>query len=870
MMAPSDRSAAPEARPAEIADPASAMTSRFGLFFRWFARRFFRHFDLDPETVKQLRELESRGSVVYVMRYASRLDYLLWNALFVRKGLRLSGYANGLRFDYYAPVLEWLRRARRARRERVRAEAPAYPREIARAGQSMFLFLRTERLRASPRRQRRAALRRRAEASALDQIVNTVWSEEHPVFLVPLALFWRKGPRSERRFLNLTYGAPHRPSDLAKVMSFLTTYRGLYTKVGEPIDLRAFVSARRDEGPASVIRKVRRTLLIFLFREEKVVEGPTLRPRHRVHELVLQNARVRDTIRALARERGVSETAVRLNAEKMIREIAANMNSTFLAVLDVVAGAIFRRMFGKIEVNGLEKVAEYAKNHPVVLLPSHRSYFDFLILSWLFYRNHLVPPHILARENMAFGPFGFIFRRAGAFFMRRSVDDPLYKEVFRSYVGYLLREGFTQEFFIEGGRSRTGKMLPPRLGMLSWDVEAFVTGGRRDLFLIPIAITYEHLVEEQAMLSELEGAQKKDESVFGLMRARKFLKRRFGSVYVNLGEPISLAAEVGGRRAELASETPEGIAERRRFVEGLGDRLVQRINWATVPNATSVAACALLGESRRGLFRHELVERMQEVVDLLMLQDVRLTPALLRDRGEFRESISILLRDDLIRRVSDARGEILYFEESRRLALDLYRNGILHYLVAPSFLARRLLRGPATLLMLRDDLADWLDVFHLEFFTPRAELLAAHLEGFLDAFERAGHVERSDDELRATGKGRWYLRFLANLTQGYVEAYYVACSAVLASEDRFSRKQLEREMKEQFERALLLGEVERREAANPVTFGNALEELVRREMLERVAPEAGRDRREVSYVRGSGFDALAALRERLAAAIGAR
>ncbi|UCE84989.1 MAG: 1-acyl-sn-glycerol-3-phosphate acyltransferase [Deltaproteobacteria bacterium] len=867
MTEPAVRPAEVEVRPPAVADPASAMASRFGLLVRWFARRFFRHLDLRPETVERLRQLESRGSVVYVMRYASRLDYLLFNALFLRTGLRLSGYANGLRFDYYAPLFEWLRRARRAHRERARAEAPAYAQQIARAGESMFLFLRTERLGGGSRR---AALRRRAEESALDQIVSTVWSEERPVFLVPLALFWRKGPRSERRFLNLTYGAPHRPSDVSKVMSFLTTYRGLYTKVGEPIDLRAFVSQRRSEGQASVIRKVRRTLLIFLFREEKVVEGPTLRARHRVQELVLQSPRVREAIRERAQERGVPEAAARLDAEKVVREIAANMNSTFLAILDVIAGAIFRRMFASIEVNGLEKVAEYAKRHPVVLMPNHRSYFDFLILSWLFYRNHLVPPHIAARENMGFGPFGFIFRRAGAFFLRRSFDDPLYKEVFRSYIGYLVREGFTQEFFIEGGRSRTGKMLAPRLGMLAWDVEAFVSGGRRDLFLIPIAITYEHLVEEQAMLSELGGARKKQESVLGLVRARKFLRRRFGSVYVNLGEPISLAAEVGARRAELAAETPEGVTARRRFVEDLGARLVQRINWATVPNATSVAACALLGEPRRGMFRHELALRMQEVVDLLTLQDVRLTPALLRDRGEFRESISTLLRSDLIRSVADARGEILYFEESRRLALDLYRNAILHYLVAPSFLARRLLRGPATRVALRDDLAEWLDLFYVEFFTPRAEILAAHLDGFLDAFVRSGHVEHADDELRATGKGRSYLQFLSNLTQGYAEAYYVACCAVLASGERFSRKQLEREMKEQFERALLLGEVEHREASNPVTFGNALEQLVHRKMLERLAPEPGREAREIRYARGARFDSLPALRERLAAAIAAR
>src|SRR4029453_9784837 len=191
---------------------------------------------------------------------------------------------------------------------------------------------------------------------------------------------------------------------------------------------------------------------------------------------------------------GGSREAARAHAEKCFREIAAHMSSTLLAWLSSVVGSIFRRLFVTIDTSGLEKVAEYAKRHPIVLVPSHRSYFDFLLLSWLFYAHHLVPPHILARENMAFGPFGWIFRRAGAFFMRRSFDDELYKEVFRAYVAYLVKEAFTQEFFIEGQRSRTGRTLAPKFGMLSWDLEGFLASPqRRDLFFVPTAITHDTL-----------------------------------------------------------------------------------------------------------------------------------------------------------------------------------------------------------------------------------------------------------------------------------------------------------------------------------------------------------------------------------------
>ncbi len=863
--APAPDPAAPEPR----IDAFSAMAPRFNLLFRAFAYRFFRHFGLDEATVARLRALEERGSVVYVMRYASRLDYFLFNTLFRREGLRLSRFANGIRFYYYRPIWEALRIALRSRRDPpARADAQIardYARDLSLQGQSYFLFLRTARLSFAGRR--RAALEGRVELDLLEEVVRTVWSSERPVHLVPLALFWRKGPRARRRFLNLFYGAATRPSDLAKVTSFLTTYRGLAVKVGDAIDLGAFIDARRDQGQETIARMVRRSILTFLYREEKVVAGPTLRPRHEVQEIVVGDPRVQGAIRELAHRRRIPLARAQAEAEKMLREIAAAMNSTFLAIPNALMGAITRRLFASIEISGIEKVAEYAKRHPLVLVPSHRSYFDFVLVSTLFYANYLVPPHIAARENMGFGPFGFLWRRCGAFFLRRSFDDPLYKEVFRVYVSHLVKEGVTQEFFIEGGRSRTGKTLAPRLGMLTWEVDAFLDTSRRDLFFVPIAITYERLVEEGAMVGELEGERKKRESMLGLVRARKFLRRRFGSVFVNFGEPISLASALGENRERLATDSSEtGVSERRAFVTSLGNRIAERINWAVVPNATSVAACALLGERRRGLFRPDFVRRMQEIVDLLRLQDVKLTPALVRDEGEFAESIASLLRMDLIESAWDPRGEILYFEESKRRALDFYRNSIVQFLAAPSFLARRLLSGPS-LEDLRQELANWLDLFYYEFFTPRGEVLAAHFDAFIDHFDRLGWVERSDGQLRATEKGAPYLHFLAEQTRGFVEAYYATFAAVLSAEGTLTLKELREAAREQFERARILGEAGRPEADNPVTFANAVDLLVRSRILE-PAPEAPRG--QDAFVRGEAFGDLQALRERLATALSAR
>ena len=172
---------------------------------------------------------------------------------------------------------------------------------------------------------------------------------------------------------------------------------------------------------------------------------------------------------------------------------------------------MIRRLFVAVEDSGLERVSEVARRDPVVLVPTHRSYFDFLIVSSIFYQRHMLPPHIAARENMAFGPFGFLWRRAGAFFLRKSFADPLYKEVFRTYVAYLIKEGFTQDS--SRGRARSGQALP-RVRSASWDVEALLASGRRDC----VRTRRDHLRAARrgrADGGEIRGA-KKDESMLGL------------------------------------------------------------------------------------------------------------------------------------------------------------------------------------------------------------------------------------------------------------------------------------------------------------------------------------------------------------------
>ncbi len=874
------------------ADPQSAMAPRFNIFVRAFQKRFFAHFGLDDTTVARLRDLEQRGNVIYVMRYSSRLDYFLFNTVFGGSGLRLSAFANGIRFHYYRPLLEWLRIALRRKRTQPKAldrnEAREHVRGLVREGTSFFLFLRTEPFRTWLRGRRK---HRQDELDLLEVAVRAVWAGEKPTYVVPLCLFWRKGPRSESRFLNLDYGALTRPSDLAKVTRFLATYRSLAIKTGEPIDLVRFIREQGEQvGAERIARKVRRSILIYLYREEKVVQGPTLRTLSRVQDDVLNDPAVQAAIEERSRSPKSSRERAHAEAEKMFREIAARMNSTLLALFDAALAPIFRRLFSSIEVSGIERMAELGKRHPILLLPSHRSYFDFLLLSVVLYRHFMLPPHIGARENMGFGPFGFLFRRCGAFFMRASFDDPLYRQVFRAYLGHLVREGHTQEFFIEGGRSRTGKSLAPRLGMLSWEVEAFLDSQRTDFLFVPVSIGYERLVEESTMVDELEGGEKTRESMIGLVRARKYLQRRFGSVHLVFDEPISLAGVLGENRARFADDFIDrceaGEAERLReekrvTIEALGHRIVESINGAMVANATSIAATVLLGAPHRGVRRTELVARMSQIVELLRLEGVTLTPALTAaleaDKGGFEESIAFLRRADLVESLDDPRGEILYYAESRRRALDIYRNSIAHYLATASCLARSILAGSSDK-ELRDDLATWHELLYREFFIPSDEALTSRCDRLLRHFEEAGWARCQGEAWAATEAGEPLLRCLAEQIRGVIEAYAACCSALTVLEPvaggdaetvEIDKKGIRKQAQQYFRSAELLGEAARPEAANDTTFSNVLDLLVERGILvEKRA--AGRRSSESLYARGEEWAALAEFRERLAGALAGR
>lgn len=855
------------APPAASKPPAhhSAMVRRFGFLPRVFARLAFRNVRLDPADIERLRRLASEGTLVYVMRYRSLVDYFLINYVLLREGLPLPRFANGISSIWLRPLRDLLgvlwsrlkslqlfgKEVRRFRERDLVGQLVAH-------GRSVLLFIRSSRAVVGRARAAKPASERRRGSDYLREVVHNVWGKEQPVFLVPLAIFRGSGLRRKgSRLASFVYSVHEAPSDVKKLFTYVLNARELTISVGAEIPLNAFVAQYQRETEDRVVRRLTRALQIFLYREERVVWGPTLRAKRQVREMVLGADHVQAMVRTVAAERKVAEEKILKEARGYFDEIAADFHGYYFAIIAFFFHRIWHRMFSGLEIRGLEQVEECVKQHPIVLVPCHRSHFDYLILSYIFHENYLSPPHIAAGINMAFWPMGPFFRGAGAYFIRRTFDDnPLYKTVFRTYLEYLIREGYTQEFFIEGGRSRTGKILTPKLGMLSAIVNAFVDGVRRDLYLVPVSIHYGRIVEEEAYKQELLGGEKQKESFGALLKARRVLRQKYGTVYVTFAPPISLNEALGARKERLQHDGDETDAEKRRFIQKLGFRLLREVNEVAVAGATSVSSTVLLSAPQHAVRYSDFVAAGRALTALLVAKNVTLTASLQRNTGDFLESVRFLQTGKLIEWMKDRAGDIIYAPPEKRMILDFYKNNIIHFFLVPSLVAHAL-RHDVPLEGLAEEAWWWLELFRWEFPLPERATFAAEIESVVAHFRAAGAIEGHDVRRRHV-----LLVFGDGILENFREAYWIVAKTLLdLDSDGLSRKAAIARMQKSFMMHQLLGQAQKPEGNSAITFQNAIDRLS--EVGYVVQTRRGRAGKDHAIMPGRAFADLAMLERRL-------
>jgi glycerol-3-phosphate O-acyltransferase len=596
-------------------------------------RRFFEHIHVDEDWARDVKRLAERGSIVYVLRSLNFIDFLALDYLTSRAGLPRIRFVNDLRLWILNPLGKgW---ANALMPDRGVSPADELEDALTRGG-SAALFLK-----------RPPGVLDVAQGASGgrglkegDELVRALFELQRgraePILLVPQVFVWSKSPdtRGTEPF-DVLLGPREWPSPMRTVAQFFYNYKHVELKLGEPIDLKAFLAESAGHSDPALVRRLTYTVLRRLERERRAVTGPAEKPPERVRQEIVQSPRLRQVIEELADEH-TDRYTLKTRALGMLKELQATPDRTTVKFLEVLFNRLFQRIYAGVEYDrsDIERLRAVAKQGTLVLLPSHKSHIDYLILSYIFNAENLPLPLIAAGDNLNFFPAGGILRRGGGFFIRRSFrGDRLYAAVVDAYVRRLIRDGFPIELFMEGGRSRTGKLMPPKFGLLSMVVDAALAVPEPASFFVPVSIGYERVIEGESYERELQGGEKQKEDAAGLLKSRDLLRRRYGRINMQVGQILTLPEIASELELDVAQLTPP---KRRSLVTRLGNRVMDEINRVTAFSPGALTALVLLSHDQRGIAHNELLARSSRFLSVALSLGARVSPALATASGTLR------------------------------------------------------------------------------------------------------------------------------------------------------------------------------------------------------------------------------------------
>lgn len=744
------------------------LKAELGPFTRAMARRFFTGVRFPPEAEAELRSLNERGFVVHVMRTTAWINFLYLTWALIRRGLPAVRAVVNLRPWFTKP---WRKTAQRGEFD-VRF---TYARREGGAG---LIFLKRSAI--------GTARGRALKVDPFPALVSMARKSDRPTFLVPELFVWDKwSPRLKPNALDYVFGSPEAPGLLASSFAFLRNYKRAQFRVGEPIDLRAFIAENPGDSDEVIARKVRGSLYHHLAKETRTAFGPPLKPADRVIDETLRDRTLRRALEEVSTATGRKLESVQREAKKDLSEIAARFNPRVTSLVAPVLSWVFNRIYDGIEVDeaGLHRALKAATKAPIVLCPSHKSHVDYLVLSYVLWSRGYVVPTVAAGANLSFFPLGPVLRRAGAFFLRRSFkDDKVYTAAFKGYLKKLVHDGTHQEFFPEGGRSRTGKLLPAKLGMFTWEIDALLEGTRNDLLFVPIAIDYEKVVESGSYTKELAGGEKKPEDLKALLSAPKVLTAHYGRIHLTFDEPVSLVELMRSRGLDPKGAIDDG--QKKGLVRALGNRVMYGISRVSTVTPHALVAASLLAHRRRGMTAAELAARiglLRRVAEekgaplSKLLHDAPNDPLVL---GPIRDAIRTFREDGLLRSEAAKGGEIFLAVDERRAELSFYKNTLMNLLAPRALVSSALLSHPGLNREeeVRDRALFLSRLFKVEFIYRAGSSFETIFSETVDALVRQGLLTREDGRIDVAPEPdcRTAVEFLADLLRDYLESYLLA------------------------------------------------------------------------------------------------
>lgn len=613
------------------------------------------------------------------------------------------------------------------------------------------------------------------------------------VQLIPVSVLWGRSPGYEDKSglpkLRLLNG-------IEKFATILWFGRDNFVRFSQAVSLRYMVNNFGSDQ--KMAQKLARVARIHFSKQRISATGPRLLNRSAMFAKLLSNENIMNAIADEAENKKISPEKARQEAEKILQEIASNFNYSSLRVADRFLRWLWNRLYQGINVEHADRVRKLAlEGHEIVYVPCHRSHIDYLLLSYVLYHQGLVPPHIAAGINLNFWPVGSIFRSWGAFFIRRTFKgNRLYSTIFREYLAELFHRGYSVEFFIEGGRSRTGRLLAPKTGMMSMTLQALQSGQQtRPISIVPVYIGYEHVLEVDTYAKELRGAAKEKENAGLVLRVIKKL-RNLGKGYVNFAEPITLNNYLNQHYPDWRHNAddknrPEWFNE---AVSRVSNQVMVNINRAAAVNAMNLTVSILLSSRQRALSKELLIEQIDSCLQLLRNTCYDDDIILPNENGETilqhvlnLDRVGILIEKDNF-------GEIVRLERNSAVLMTYYRNNIQHLFVLPSFIASLVLHHEAIELNLVLDAVKKFYPFLANelFLNIPEERLQQYLLSIIDELCRQEILKRHENILTINKKRGRSLQLLAAGVREILQRYFITLS-LLKAEPNKTRTELEKE-----------------------------------------------------------------------------
>ena len=514
------------------------------------------------------------------------------------------------------------------------------------------------------------------------------WHKQYPsldVQVVPITILWGRKPGKEansRPYLEAL-------STWKKTQAVLTSGRDCLVQVSSPVSMRYMADSHGTDN--KIAHKLARVARIHFSRKKLAASGPRLPVRQELCQRLVSSETIVTAISDYARANKITEAQAEAEAHKILNEIAADFSYSLIKKGERVLRWLWNRIYQGITVSNAATVRQLAQEgHELVYVPCHRSHMDYLLLSYVLYQEGMVPPHIAAGINLNFFPAGPIFRKGGAFFLRRTFKgNKLYSTIFREYLAELFAKGYSIEYFSEGGRSRTGRLLEAKTGMLAMTIQAMRRGLPRPVTLVPVYIGYEHVMEVSTYAKELRGKNKEKENVSLVIKTIKKL-RNFGRGYVSFGEPIPLNTYLNEQVPDWASPKLDSQSDKPTWISPvvgqLANKMMTHINDAAAVNALTLCATALLASKQRALSRHRLITQINCYLSLFKQIPYSSVCTIPEESAEQLLAHAESLNKFVIE--PDSLGDIVSLDRHQAILMTYYRNNIIHLLALPSLIAQ--------------------------------------------------------------------------------------------------------------------------------------------------------------------------------------